>query len=358
MNIADRYEELKGLWINLDDKSLEVRTSGSTGKPKLIRLPKKLLKASALRSIKYFGIDHDWINYSCLSPEHIGGIMVWIRAMVSLSFFECEEPSNTPHLRTARESIDKQVLVSVVPSQMWHILKLNLNPDEKKRIRFLIGGSSIPQILREEILANGLQAWESYGMTETASHIALRPITEKNLYFEPLSGITLSKSAKGTLTIQLVQGESPIVTNDLVEFDADGNFKILGRADNVINTGGLKIIPEQLEEKIREIIRESRLSDIIADIMVSSKPDDKWGEAMILKFESKGKDSVDRTGRDDLKYPSKEEISIELEDLLRRELSKKENSSLLKHELPKEIISVNRLPRTENGKLKRRTPAN
>lgn len=342
------YERFISEWLDESVDEIEAHTSGSTGKPKAIRLSKKMMRESARRTNAYFNIDSGWLLGSCISPAYIGGKMMAVRALEASCRFFCEEPSNHPDILPARKATDRNVLISVVPSQMWHILELGLSEAEKRRIRFLIGGSAIPADLRKRIVEGSIKAWESYGMTETSSHIALRPITSDETLFTPLPGIKLSKSPSGTLAIDLGNSENPIITNDLVEFGSDGNFKILGRADNVIVTGGLKVIPELLEEKIRKIISKTELATNISGLMVTSRPDSKWGEAIVLNLEI----TPGLSGDDTTLIPESEILIKEVEDAI-RDKSNDLSYSILRHEFPKEIRCVRALPRTPNGKLRR-----
>lgn len=350
-------------WKNLSATEFEVHTSGSTGQPKRIKLARSLMTESARRTIDYFGIDKNWGLISCISPEYIGGKMMAIRSVESGAEFLSIPASNRPDLDKDFINSKKSVLVAVVPSQMWHIVSTVLSDQEKEKLKFLIGGSPLPQSLREEIIGKGIQALETYGMTETASHIALRKVTREILPFHPLPGVSIESTATGTLKITL-KGTQTLSTNDLVEIYPDGGFKILGRADNVIITGGKKVIPEQVEQKIKTLIsasiightrgREindktysasaSKIIEDINDIMITSRPDPLWGERITLLIELK-------QGLKGIKEFESNEFETLLIDLI------KENSekySIGRHEIPKSIELVDVLPRTPNGKLQRK----
>lgn len=329
----NRYKEFIRLWKSSDINEIECITSGSTGIPKRILLSKEVIRESALRTIRYFGIDKTWTLATCISSKYIGGKMMAVRAIESGAGLLCVPPSNTPDL-TEVFSREGCALIAVVPSQMWHVLEYPFSDSSHRCIHFLIGGSALPDELRREIIARGLSAVETYGMTETSSHIALRKITQEDSGFRPLPGVVLSTSDNGRLIIDNVTRES-IVTNDLVEFDNDGYFRILGRADNVIITGGLKVIPELLESKIKKLLKEAPFADEIKDVMITSAPDTKWGEAIRLIIESKDSDP-------------------ELADEVQKYLKHFKGEGLEKHEIPKTYMVVTNLPRTQNGKLKRR----
>lgn len=315
-----QYSELFKQWQS-NSESIECQTSGSTGLPKLIYLPKREMTRSAERTIRFFCLQPGATLYSCISPDYIGGKMMGIRALAlgydpcrkdNLTRFCYETPSNRPLSDVEAKRID---LLAVVPSQMqWILHHLEQMPEFGA---ILVGGSAIPKGLRQEIEASGLPAWESYGMTETSSHIALRKISATPTPFKPLSGISVS-SNDGALTIEM-EGWQKIATNDIVHIYADGSFEILGRKDNVIISGGKKIQPETLEETLRETLG--------IEVAITSREDEKWGEKVVLVLE-------------------KSELSDE--EILN--ICKK---LLANHLVPKEIIR-HELPRTETGKISRK----
>lgn len=324
------YEDFKREWESEND-SIICRTSGSTGTPSEIPLPKKEVAASARRTIDFFGINSGSHIRSCISPEFIGGKMQMIRALEAGCSFSYEHPSNRPLDGYTGGRIS---LLSVVPSQMIHILD---NLDSMPRIdAILVGGSPIPNALKNRIEVSGLNVWETYGMTETASHIALRKVasydpegTGTNA-FEPLPGITIFLSEThglsvrhnetGKLGIHLA-GWKEIVTNDIAEILPDGRFVILGRSDNVIISGGRKIHPEELENRM------SLFLDF--PFFLTSEEDEKWGRRLLLVAETD---------------PSQNSL---------QEILSKCRENLQGYETPKSVKYVTSLPRTTNGKLKR-----
>lgn len=314
------YADLKAEWEG-DAREISAHTSGSTGIPKQIMLSKKLIEASAWRTIKFFGLDHSSHLYSCISPDFIGGKMQAIRAWLNGAKFSYEEPSNFPKLGRDGDYYD---LVSVVPSQMLNVCGRH---EVLKRVRhWLVGGSAISPELREKISEKGISAWESYGMTETASHIAVRKIVaDSNNGFNPMSGIKIRKNERGCLVIDQGMG-GYIETNDLVDIHPDGSFHILGRYDNMIISGGRKILAEEVETCLNE------LSEYQYRYMVAGKPDAKWGEKLVVIVESEKEDQN------------------EVEEIVRRSIEKIESH----WKRPKEIIYVCKLLTTDNGKLKRK----
>lgn len=311
------YDKLRQQWKD-NSPCIEAHTSGSTGTPKRICLPKDMMLRFAQRTISYFGITHSSHLYSCISPQFIGGKMMLIRAIVAGCEFEYELPSNHPQIGDRSRLYD---LVSVVPSQMHHILQ---SPHILAHVKnFLVGGSAIPLPLREAIAKAGITAYESYGMTETASHIALRRIGLDDKPFSVLPGISLSADKRGCLVIDMgIDGV--VVTNDIVEFadEAKNLFHILGRVDDVIITGGMKVHPAQVEKLLSPLFPD-------INICVTSCPDALWGSRVILLVET---DCLANTG----------------------DIMQKMHELMPPHCIPKEIRPVSTLPRTASGKIIRR----
>lgn len=237
-----------------------------------------------------------------------------VRAYETGAGLTWEKPSNRPLEKYDGKPID---LLAVVPSQMIHILD---NLHDMPEIRaVIIGGAPIPAHLRERIEESGLNAWETYGMTETASHIALRRVSATPGAFTTLDGIRTYTDSESRLVIEM-DGWQRLVTNDIAEI-AECGFTILGRYDNVIISGGKKIHPEQVEE-----ILERELG---VPVMISSMPDEKWGERVIMTIEDGGDSQAD------IKIISK------CKNLLPEEC------------VPKEIIH-SEVARTANGKKRRK----
>lgn len=302
-------------------------TSGSTGTPKSIRLDKNFVRQSALRTNRFFNIDGNSRLHSCVSADYIGGKMMAVRSEMAGCNFTWEKPSNiTLKDINADERID---LLAVVPSQMIHILD---NLDKMPTIKaVIIGGSAINPILYQRICESGLNAYETYGMTETASHVALRKIVSSNKvgdsgeiaspeWFETLAGISVEKEVRGCLVINFDSGQK-FVTNDLAEVRDRSHFKITGRYDHIILTGGKKVNPYEVEKKLAPYID--------FPFVVTSVPDYKWGNAVVIKIEDEG------NGYND------DELMLRMRKILRL------------HEVPKSILHVKALQRTPNGKILR-----
>lgn len=296
-----------------DSEAIICHTSGSTGTPSRIIIPKKAMIESARRTCTFFKITPDSRLHSCISPDFIGGKMMYVRSAVSGANFSFEIPSNRPLSDHIKEKFD---LVSVVPSQMIHILN---HPEINNCCRnFLIGGSAIPTEIRERIIDNHISAFESYGMTETASHIALRKIAVDEEWFQTLPGISVFYHSENLLGIK-IEGWKDFMTNDIAEIHTPKEFRIVGRADNVINTGGKKVFPEMIERKLAKHFK--------FPFFITSRPDSKWGEHIVLV-------SVDTNVSD-------------------KRILEICRAMLNPWEVPKETIRLPELPLTTNGKIKR-----
>lgn len=330
-------EEFIKEWRN-SSNTIEANTSGSTGTPKTISLTKGMLRASAERSILHFGLKKGDRIHSCIAYDYIGGKMTAVRSEIADTYLTAETPSNSPDLKgkvirkatgndsslNDNEILDKEIdLVSVVPSQMpWLISHIDKLPVVKQ---WLIGGSAIPTDIRRMIAESGIVAWESYGMTETGSHVALRRVTaDSTLPFQLLEGITAESDNRGTLRLQVpdeADNMLTVQTNDLVEFTGNRSFLIKGRIDDVINTGGKKFHPAEAERQLEERIK--------IPFMFTSRRDEKWGEAIVLLTEAKNENEV-----------------TAISEIIAQ--------TLPRWQQPKEIIRVEHIPVTKSGKRLRK----
>ena len=310
------FEEFIDEWKS-EVPYIKVKTSGSTGNPKEIKLDKEFVKKSALRTNDFFQIHKDSHLYACISADTIGGKMMAVRAMLAECNFSWENPSNQPFKDNYKNEVYD--LASVVPSQMLYILDY---PEKLNRIRrFLIGGSALHDDLKKKIEEAGIEAYESYGMTETASHIALRKIEASEKPFKTFEDISVCIDSRGCLIIDY-EGGQRIITNDLAEILSPSEFLIKGRIDDMIISGGKKINPYELEKKLTSIIP--------SEFVIITRPDIKWGNRIVLKVEEK----------DFLK--SDEQLINEMKNILEP------------YEVPKEILRVRKLERNKGGKIIRK----
>ena len=258
-------------WENGDPISIE--TSGSTGKPKVITFTKEQFIVSAGKTIAFFDLNKETKSLLCLSPDTIGGKMMMVRALVGNYPLVLTNPSLDPF-----EFMDEHIdFVALVPAQLAHVLKNPRSISKLKKVKhILIGGADIPEELSQQLRSHEITAYQSYGMTETISHVALREIG-KDTYYHALPGIHFT-SENNCLTIHYPEIQlKSIQTTDIVELSDESTFHWKGRADFVINSGGKKIHPEELEK---------RLSTFISGrFILSSIPHPVWGEALVLLSE-------------------------------------------------------------------------
>ena len=299
-------------WLSQDD-FIKVNTSGSTGNPKSILLKKRHMVNSALATGNYFHLNSGDTALLCLPTEFIAGKMMLVRAMVLGLKLEFVKPVTNPLTLTSR----RFDFAAMVPLQLQ-------NSIEQIEIikKLIIGGAPVSKDLKVAIEGKQTQVFETYGMTETITHIAVKGInTEPYNVFETLPFVSVSQDDRGCLVIDAPKiSNSKIITNDLVELINENQFNWLGRYDSVINSGGVKLIPEQIELELEQLITKP--------FFVAGLPDEKLGQKLILLVEGE----VDEN---------------QLITLI------KEESKLTKFQIPKRVICVSNFKRTENGKLNR-----
>lgn len=299
-------------WLD-GSKSIEVQTSGSTGNPKKITLNKEAMKQSALATGLFLQLQKRSSALLCLPIEYIAGKMMLVRAEVLGLKLICIKP-------TSKISTDESInFVAMTPMQ------INQSFDSLKFMKkVIIGGTALnlETIQRLEKIQT-TQFYETYGMTETVSHIAMKNINQKEDFFTTLPNISISMDERNCLVIDapLINKEK-IITNDLVEIIADNKFVLKGRIDNVINSGGIKISPEIIENKLKKLIQQ--------EFVISSILDNELGEKLVLIIEGKKNEEL--------------EIGLKI----------KFSEILTKYEKPKEIYFVENFARTNNGKIVRK----
>ncbi len=293
-------------------------TSGSTGTPKEIRLLKDDMRASASATNSFFGIGADSAVGMALSPAYIAGKMMSVRAELAGARLVYIEPSNTVDLSEVEGVID---LFAIVPSQIQSFIE---HPEYAAKVRNLLIGGAAPSAEQCHMLTLlGYRAWISYGMTETCSHVALARADAPDRTFRAMPGISFEALADGRLAIECPRFSfGRIETNDLASVLSPSLFRWRGRADGVINSGGIKLIPEELEALYAPALGQ-------IPYFVAAVPDEKWGQAVALVAET-------------------DEAGINA-------IEQKLRSSVAEHcRLPKRYIAVKSLPRTANGKVRRK----
>lgn len=271
------YEEFLQQWQS-PSPTLLVHTSGSTGKPKPLLVEKRRMVASALTTCQFLGLRRGDTALLCLPLDYIAGKMMAVRAIACGLRLQCVRPSGHP-LQGLTAAPD---FAAMVPMQVYNSLQV---PEERallQQVRHLIiGGGAIDEGLEAALRSFPNAVWSTYGMTETLSHIALRCISgpEASLWYEPFEAVRVSQNADGCLVIDApsVCAET-LTTNDIVEMNADGRrFRILGRRDNTICSGGLKLQMEEIERKLKPGMR--------CNFMITKCKDSKFGEVVVLLLE-------------------------------------------------------------------------
>ena len=308
-------------WHN-DSPTIRVKTSGSTGVPKTMLAEKKRMEASARMTCDFLNLRSGDKALLCLPLDYIAGKMMVVRSLVRKLQLISIQPSRHPFANLS-EAPD---FVAMTPMQVASTFEI---PDEMRIFRktkhVIIGGGSIDAILEKKLMECPNAVWSTYGMTETLSHIALRRISGENAtsWYSPLPGIEVSLSERSTLCIDASMLHDGILeTNDIVELDAsNGQFRILGRTDNVINSGGVKIQIEEVEERLHALCPS-------VQFMLTSCPDSILGEKCVLLIQK----STDEM--------AKKKIIHSIGELPR-------------YWRPKSIVTIDALPMTETGKPNR-----
>lgn len=310
-------------WLSGENTFIQ-RTSGSTGTPKNIEISREQMQASALATGAFFNSNSETKLLCCLSPEYIAGKMMLARAMVWDCPIWLVEPSGIP-LDTIGFVPD---FVAMVPLQVEKAIE---NPPSLATLRgvkhLIIGGASISKKLKSELVVNSIEAWQSYGMTETVSHIALAKITKGDLLYQTLPGVEIGQDERGALWVKSpMSGAEKIQTNDLIDLKSENTFLWLGRADFVVNSGGVKLHPELLEQKAESVIQEFFPS---SRFFFFGEPDERLGQRLVLILES--------------------ERNFEKSNKLKAALA----NNLGRFEVPKEVYFSSEFVLTPNGKINR-----
>ena len=290
-----------------DDKDyVALTTSGTTGIPKIIRLKKKAMVNSALATAAFFDLSENCKALDCLPTQYIAGKMMLVRALVLGWDLDLVKPNNHP----LDGNTQKYDFAALVPLQVEKSL------DQLHRVKtIIIGGAKLNPVLAEKLKTIPTALYETYGMTETITHIAAKRVQEST--FSVLPGIQIFTDERNCLIIEAPRlSDEKIITNDVVEIIEGNKFVWLGRFDNVINSGGVKLFPEKIEEKLSGKIPNR--------FFVIGKPDTSLGEKLILVVEGE---------------PYVIDNSV--------------FEGLDKYEKPKEILFVSKFSETETGKIKR-----
>ena len=296
-----------------DSSFVEVKTSGSTGQPKTILLEKKHMVKSAELTLGFFGLKARDTSLLCLPLRSIAGKMMVVRAVVGGLNLLSVQPNRNP----LKGLVYRVSFSAMTPMQVESVLKEN--PEKLNLLETLIiGGAEVSSDLEQRLKRYKVRAYSTFGMTETITHIAVKELNKSN-YFMGLEGVRFSVDKDSCLIIHASHlKEDSLKTNDIVALRDNSSFWWKGRKDNVINTGGVKIIAEDLESLLKETFSGRRF-------YVTSKKDNLLGEKIVVVVES--------------------EKPLLLEDY--------DFSFLPKYHSPKEIITVHKMEETPTGKVKR-----
>lgn len=304
-------------WLDENDH-VYVKTSGSTGRPKLVKIQKQAMVYSAIATSNYFNLQPGNSVLHCLPTTFIAGKMMLVRAMILGLELDIISPSSNP-LERINKSYD---FCAMVPLQLENAIG---SLDKIKTL--IVGGASVANELQGKLKGLNCKVYATYGMTETVTHIAVKQLNhfsnssnkeDKIEGFKVLDDVTISQDERDCLIINAPKLNAlPIVTNDVIRITSDSTFEIIGRADNVINSGGIKLFPEQIEAKLNPYIS--------ARFFIASQEDPQLGEQLIIVVEGS---------------------------------SNTFDSSIYKnldtYEKPKHIYNVERFCETDSGKIQRK----
>ena len=308
-----------------DHEFFEQQTSGSTGIPKTILIARKSMAASAKLTQQALDLKTGATALLCLDPNYIAGKMMIVRAFVTGMKLLAVEPSLNPfENHVSHQPID---FTALVPAQLIEILQSDSQSRLNEIRNIIIGGASLNEQTIERVSQFRAHIFATYGMTETVSHIALQLINGplKSEYFKILPGVKIHTDERGCLQIKTPFLSEEIATNDIVEIKNPTEFKWLGRADNVINSGGVKIIPEVLEAQIQNVFSTMQIWN---RYIVSSVPDPQFGNKLVLLVEGNMPIAV-------------EKVRSALQEVLPH------------YHVPKQILVGAIFVMTENGKINR-----
>jgi O-succinylbenzoic acid--CoA ligase len=311
------YQQQLGLflldWLDTND-FIEVKTSGSTGKPKTLKIKKQAMVNSAITTGNFFDLTPGKKVLNCLPSNFIAGKMMMVRAIILGLEVDMVVPSALPRI-DYEKNYD---FCAFTPMQLKNFAKY------LKSIKtVIVGGGRVSNHIKALVQDKKPQVYETYGMTETVSHIAVKKLNKfsgdaTDAYFTTLPDISISQDDRGCLVIEAPKlSEDTIVTNDLVEIYSDNQFEWIGRYDNMINTGGIKVFPEQIEEKLQDRMNGRQF-------FIYGVEDDTLGEKIILVVEGTEAD-IDSTILDELD----------------------------KYEKPKDILFTRKFKETASGKIHR-----
>ncbi len=321
-----------GEWLS-GVKQFKVYTSGSTGEPKPISLTREQMILSARMTGEALNLKSGDRTLVCLSPQYIAGLMMLVRGLVLELELTIVEPSSDPFESFDLKKVPPFDFTALVPLQMQAILS---NPEHtvflSKMKAVLVGGAAMAISLQKQIQKMKAPVYQTFGMTETVSHFALRRLSGPNASesYQVLRGVEIGQDERGCLTIQsALINHRTVVTNDMVELVSDKSFIWQGRVDNVINSGGVKVPAERVEAALGQALYEMDVE--LREFFVVGMADERYHEVVVVVF----------TGK-----PLPAATEKTLKELLAKRLKM--------YELPKRILYMDSVVRTRSGKIDRR----
>lgn len=311
-------------WLEGKERFL-LTTSGSTGTPKQIEITRDQMVASAKLTERALALKPNFTSLICLDTKYIAGRMMLVRSLVTGMNMIANEPSANPLAQLGNDRID---FAAFVPYQLSTIIEQS--PEKLNQIKIaIVGGGRVEPELHQRLRSLDCQCYETFGMTETLSHIALRKLNGENATssFTTLPGIIISKDKRGCLVLDVPYLATPVVTNDLVDIIDTTQFIWLGRWDNVINSGGAKVIPEKVENTLKDLFHEMSRSH---RFFIAGLADQMLGQKVCLIIEGE-----------------------ELPDAEIKMIKEKIKASVPRFEVPKDIYFVKKFVDTETGKINR-----
>lgn len=316
------------------EQHFTIHTSGSTGVPKPVTFTREQLLESARLTARTFNLQEGDTAFCCLSVDYIAGMMMLVRAFEIGMDLMVVEPGSSPfkgiekHMYLLNANRGKNFF-ALVPLQIQTMLEKpelfleTLNSAKS----IIIGGAGVSETVQEKIQQIHAPVYATYGMTETLSHIAVRRLNgaDKEDFFTVLDGVEIGQDERECLKIRSkVTDAQWVITNDIVEMISPTQFRLIGRIDNIINSGGVKIQLEKIESIVEDIFGKM---DFYGRFFAYGIPDEKLGQKLVLVVES--------------------ELPFSDGNALGRSFSEK----LSKFEIPKEIFFVEKLIETPTGKI-------
>ena len=307
------FDEFREEWFD-PSPVICAHTSGSTGTPKPVTLLKSDMELSARATCSRFGITSSSVLAIPLGMDYIAGKMMAVRSFVSGARLVVLPPSRRPFSGYSGEPVD---LLAIVPSQIDGLLDGYVAGSVRNVI---VGGAPMSAEQEKRLMDAGINVYATYGMTETCSHVALRRGGTDE--YEAMPGVTFDIDADGCLIVDTGgMSVGRVATRDIVPLISPPRFRWVGRADNCINSGGVKIFPETVERLLSEVMSGR-------DFYITSRESREWGQEVVMVV------------TDGLRLTPEQRAAVD--------------AALPRYSRPKDIIYDEAPERTRSGKLKRR----